>query len=44
MHIDNFNCERLQLKQCYTILNRNRNRYNIICFIYLTILRVWYRK
>lgn len=42
MHIDNFNCERLQLKQCYTILNRNR--YNIICFIYLTILRVWYRK
>lgn len=42
MHIDNFNCERLQLKQCYTILNRNR--YNIISFIYLTILRVWYRK
>lgn len=40
MHIDNFNCERLQLKQCYTILNR----YNIIFFIYLTILRVWYRK
>lgn len=28
MHIDNFNCERLQLKQCYTILNRNR--YNMI--------------
>lgn len=27
MHIDNFNCERSQLKQCYTILNRNR--YNI---------------
>lgn len=42
MHIDNFNCERLQLKQCDTILNRNR--YNIIFFIYLTILRVWYRK
>lgn len=42
MHIDNFNCERLQLKQCYTILNRNRC--NIIFFIYLTILRVWYRK
>lgn len=42
MHIDNFNCERLQLKQRYTILNRNR--YNIIFFIYLTILRVWYRK
>lgn len=42
MHIDNFNCERLQLKQCYTILNRNR--YNIKFFIYLTILRVWYRK
>lgn len=42
MHIDYFNCERLQLKQCYTILNRNR--YNIIVFIYLTILRVWYRK
>lgn len=42
MHIDNFNCERLQLKQCYTILNRNR--YNIYFFIYLTILRVWYRK
>lgn len=42
MHIDNFNCERLQLKQCYTILNRNR--YNITFFIYLTILRVWYRK
>lgn len=42
MHIDNFNCERLQLKQCYTILNRNR--YRIIFFIYITILRVWYRK
>lgn len=42
MHIDNFNYERLQLKQCYTILNRNR--YNIIFFIYVTILRVWYRK
>lgn len=42
MHIDNFNCERLQLKQCYAILNRNR--YNIFFFIYLTILRVWYRK
>lgn len=42
MHIDNFNCERSQLKQCYTILNRNR--YNINFFIYLTILRVWYRK
>lgn len=30
MHIDNFNCERLQLKQCYTILNRNRYNINFL--------------